>query len=351
MSDLSTIVLVPCPLCGQAETFIDVDVPYEDEHIANYANLYAGRSASEWKVCGRCGFVHQNPRPSAAALDALYAAAKYRTNHRDPDVDEYQRFAEWYFGPKVDYLSRVCGIHQGKVFEVGCGFGAALVAFRSRGWGCQGIEPDGYCAAYARQKLGLSGVLTGLLRADFSLDQKVDVVFSNHAFEHFADLDAVMRAICAVLKPGGYLVTVVPTYRENRSNMSKRWMNSSHYSLFSHSSLNNLASKYGFEPTAHTYRGWLTEIDEVWHCARFTGAVTAPALFFESPHTVARYLKWINPARTLLSYPVFHDWNKRRDMFQLLRAGIRSFARSPGDFHRRVYARLRSMRRKRPAGE
>ena len=350
MSDPAPIVLVPCPLCGQRETFVDIDAPYEDAHIADYENLYAGRNASEWKICGRCGFLHQNPRPSAAALDAFYAGAKYRTNHDDPDVAEYRRFGEWYFGPKVDYLSRVCGVDRGSVFEVGCGFGPALIAFRSRGWTCEGIEPDEHCAAYAREKLGLSGVLTGLLDADFSLDHKVDVVFSNHAFEHFADLDAVMRGICAVLRPGGYLITVVPTYRENRSNMSKRWMNSGHYSLFSHASLNHLAAKYGFEPTAHTYRGWLTEIDELWHCARLTGAVTDPAGFFENPRAVARYLNWTNPARTILCYPVFNAWNKKRDMFQMLRAGVRSFARSPGDFHRRAYRRLRAMRRKPPAG-
>ena len=121
------------------------------------------------------------------ALDAFYAAAKYRQKHDDPGAKEYGQFAEWYFGPKVDYVSRLCGLANGSVFEVGCGFGAALLAFRSRGWTCQGIEPDAHCAAYARGQLRLSGVRTGLLGPDFSPDHKVDVVFSNHAFEHFAD--------------------------------------------------------------------------------------------------------------------------------------------------------------------
>jgi SAM-dependent methyltransferase len=338
------ISLVPCPLCGERERFIDVRVPYEDEHIASYGGLYAGRSASEWKICGRCGFLHQNPRPSAMALDAFYAAAKYRQKHDDPDAGDYGRFAEWYFGPKVDYVSRVCGLATGSVFEVGCGFGAALLTFRSRGWSGQGIEPDAHCAAYARDQLKLPGVRTGLLGPDFSPDHKVDVVFSNHAFEHFADLDAVMQGVRAVLNPGGFIVTVVPTFRENRSSMSKRWMNSGHYSLFSHASLSHLMSKHGFEPTAHTYRGWLTEIDELWHCARFTGAVPDPARFFEDPRAVEWYLSVTNPVRTVLYYPVFDRWNKKRDLFHLLRAGVHSFLRSPRDFHRRAYARWQATR-------
>ena len=348
MSEHAPIVLVPCPLCGERQTFLDVDVPYKDEHIAHYGALYGGLGASEWKVCGRCGFLHQNPRPSAAVLDAFYAAAKYRTDHQDPNVEEYQRFGEWYFGPKVDYLSRVCGIRQGSVFEVGCGFGAALLAFRSRGWECEGIEPDGHCAAYAREKLGLSGVRAGLLGSDFTLARKVDVVFSNHAFEHFADLDAVMRGIRGVLKPGGFLVTVAPTYRENRANLSKRWMNSSHYSLFSHNALNHLVSKYGFEPTTHTYRGWLTEIDELWHVARFADVAADPGCFFEDPTEVHRYLRWTNPVRSALYYPVFDHWAEKRNaahrVLNVLRAGVRSFVQSPRDFPRRVYARLRGRR-------
>ena len=344
--------MVPCPLCGERERFVDVNVPYKDEHITSYGTLYAGRNASEWKICGRCGFLHQNPRPSVTALDVFYADAKYRPHHYDPDVGDYRRFAEWYFGPKAEYVSRACGIARGSVFEVGCGFGAALVAFQSRDWSCQGIEPDGHCAAYAREQLGLLGVRTGLLSADLTLDHKVDVVFSNHAFEHFADLDAVMQGVRSVMKPGGYLVTIAPTYRENRSSMSKRWMNSSHYSLFSHASLNQLVSKYGFEPTAHTYRGWLTEIDELWHVARFTGVVSDPVRFFEDPHDVERYVTWTNPARTVLYYPVFDRWPQKRNVVHLtlhtLRAGVRSFLRSPRDFPRRAYARLRAIRRRRP---
>lgn len=338
--------MVPCPLCGQREEFFGASVPYEDGHIANYGSLYAGRVASEWKICARCGFLHQNPRPSVAALDAFYADAKYRQRQDDPDVGDYSLFAEGYFGPKADYVSRVCGIARGSVFEVGCGFGGALLAFRSRGWSCQGIEPDGHCAAYAHQRLEFTDVRPGLLGADFSPDGKVDVVFSNHAFEHFADLDGVMRGIRAVLKPGGFLVTVVPTYRENRSSLSKRWMNSAHYSLFSHASLSHLVSKYGFAPITHTYRGWFTEIDELWHCAQFTGAVPDPVRFFEDPRGVERYLAWINPARTALHYPVFDRWAQKMQILHLMRAGIRSFIRSPGDFPRRAHARWQAMRRK-----
>ena len=77
-----TLTLIPCPLCGETSRFLPLRVPYHDDHIADYRSLYGARTKSEWKACGTCGFVHQNPRPSAAALNAFYAAGEYHATPR-----------------------------------------------------------------------------------------------------------------------------------------------------------------------------------------------------------------------------------------------------------------------------
>lgn len=307
------LTLVPCPLCGETTRFLELDVRYPDEHIADYRELYGERTKSEWKACGRCGFVHQNPRPSIAALNAFYVDGAY---HSTPtplaysDRDKYMKFARWYYGDKVDYAIAQSGVRRGAVFEMGFGFGGALELFRERGWDTYGREPDPRLAAFAQDTLGLRGPERGLVDGTLT-NPPVDLVFSNHAFEHVADLHGVMSALRSIMKPGGCIFTAVPTYAANRSNMSLRWMNSAHYSMFTCASLDQLMARHGFEPVTSTYRGWRKEIDDVWHVARYTGAELDPTELYEDPAAVARYVNWVNPLRSLVFYPVFSNYHRK----------------------------------------
>ena len=155
----------------------------------------------------------------------------------------------------------------------------------------------------------------------------VDLVFSNHAFEHVADLDAVMTGLRSIMKPGGYIFTVVPTYAANRSSMSLRWMNSAHYSLFTHASLDQMFARYGFEPVASTYRGWRKEVDDIWHVARYTGRPLEPSQFYEDPQRVARFVNWVNPLRTVLYAPIFANYPAKVQRALYVREGIKLVAK------------------------
>src|SRR5207248_2837231 len=108
-----------------------------------------------------------------------------------------------------------------------------------------------------------------------------------------------------------FVFTVVPTYYRNRSSMSLAWMNASHYSLFTHRSLDQLFSYHGFEPVAHTYRGSRKYVDEVWHLARYTGKVLPPEPFFENASHVARYIAVRNPINSAIHYPIYNDYDRK----------------------------------------
>jgi 2-polyprenyl-3-methyl-5-hydroxy-6-metoxy-1,4-benzoquinol methylase len=331
---------LPCPLCGNSGIFLPVKVPRRDDHIAQYGALYQGKSQSDWKICGACGFVHQNPRPTIDALNRFYLKAQYREEVPTPEVTSYPAFAHWYYKEKVDYAIAHSGLAAGTVFDVGCGYGATLLVFRDKGWNCLGLEADGRCCQFAREALGLSGVTQGVLDQRTQPDSAVDLVFSNHAFEHFADLDEVMKGMTRILNPGGYVMTAVPTYFENRSGLSKAWMNSAHYSLFTHRSLNQLFSRYGFEEVSHTYRGWRKEVDDLWHVARFTGVHHEPAVFYEDAGQVSRYLHVVNPVRSLVYAPMYAGYAKR---IQFLRTVSNLYAilkKSPRAFFAKAAKRL-----------
>ena len=325
---------VPCPLCGYSAAMLATTIPSPDPHIGDYGNLYAGRSLSEWKVCGGCGFVHQNPRPSTAALNAFYMAASYHSKPAVVSREEHLAFARWYFSEKIDYSLRHSGLRSGSVFDIGCGRGGVLKLYEERGWQTFGVEPDRNLASFAQGVLGLKNVRQGILDSSFELPQKVDLVFSNHAFEHFADLHDVVKGVRNILRQGGYMFIAIPTYYKNRSSLSKEWMNSAHYSLFTHESLNNLLVRYGFEEVAHTYTGWHKEVDDLWFVAKYTGKVTDPKLHFENPAQVQRYVQTINPLRSALFYPFYSHWAMRVRLYN----AARLLVTSPAGFFRKLSA-------------
>jgi SAM-dependent methyltransferase len=337
--------VIACPLCDQKESFLEVTVPNTDVHIRKYGALYRGSSISAWKVCGRCGFVHQNPRPSIEDLNQFYLQSSYHVEPPRETPEEHLKFARWYYSEKIEYAISKSGLKQGRVFDIGCGLGGVLKLCEERGWDTYGVEPDASLAGFAIENFGLKGVRPGLLDGSFALQEKVDLVFSNHAFEHFADLHEVMTGVRNILKPGGFLFIAIPTYFRNKSRLSKRWMNSSHYSLFTHHSLNNLGSRYGFEEVVHTYSGWKKEIDDLWYLARFTGKVTDSRLHFENPANVSRYLSVINPLRSALFFLFYSNWARRVQIYTRSVNAARLLVESPTAFFRKVRNRMRGRAR------
>jgi 2-polyprenyl-3-methyl-5-hydroxy-6-metoxy-1,4-benzoquinol methylase len=284
--------------------------------------------------------VHQNPRPSVEELNRFYLQSQYHAELTGENKDAYIRFSRWYFSEKIDFALTHGTLRGGRVFDIGCGQGGVLKVFEERGWKPYGIEPDQTLSDYAMSDLGLTDVKRGTLDRHFELKEKVDLVFSNHAFEHFADLDEVMTGLVNILKPGGYVFIAVPTYCRNKSSHSKRWMNSAHYSLFTHNSLNNLLSRYGFEEVTHTYSGWKKEVDDLWYLGKFSGNRGNPRLYFESPEHVSRYLRLVNPLRSFIFCPIYSNWTARVRAYTLIVNAFRLLFTSPSAFRQKVFARV-----------
>ncbi len=324
-----SLITISCPLCKQDNSFIDVRVPGNDAHIESYGQLYSGSKKSMWKICGHCGFVHQNPRPSVEALNEFYLKSEYFGELPNIDAEQHLKFANWYYSEKIEYAIKYSQLNRGKVFDIGCGRGGVLKLFEQQGWKAYGVEPDKNLANYGNNTLGLKGVQQGILDSKFELDEKVDLIFSNHAFEHFADLDEVMKGVQKILKPKGYIFIAIPTYFKNKSSLSKAWMNSAHYSLFTHKSLSNLLSRYGFEEITHTYSGWKKEVDDLWYLAKYTGVRSDLATHYEDPKEVSNYLHVVNPLRSFIFSPIYSYWAQKVRIWNLLIYATKMFFKSP----------------------
>jgi 2-polyprenyl-3-methyl-5-hydroxy-6-metoxy-1,4-benzoquinol methylase len=302
--------IIPCPVCkfnSKKNLTVNLDNNMIDENIRAYGDMFAGLEQSSWQICYQCGFVYQNPRPSAQALLEYYTNSQYHSEIPAAwqDKENYMTFARWYYRKKIPYLHKKTLLKQAKVYEIGFGHGGFLSLLKDMNWKVNGSEPDTNLYNFSRDVVGLDPLENGLFNKDTQLNEPVDVVYSHHVFEHIADIDTVMEGIQKNLKIGGHVFTVIPTYFKNNTNMSLGWMNSAHYSMFTHKSLNCLFARYGLEEVSHKYHSSSGSVDEFWHIARYTGNKQNQNRYFENPYTVQRYIKYINPIRTKL-YTIFY---------------------------------------------
>jgi SAM-dependent methyltransferase len=92
------------------------------------------------------------------------------------------------------------------VLDYGCGEGETCIELAERGVARSiGLDIQDALLARARERAERRGVAD---KCSFvsSVQEKVDVVLSMDAFEHFDDPAAVLREMAALLRPGGYAV-------------------------------------------------------------------------------------------------------------------------------------------------
>ena len=122
--------------------------------------------------------------------------------------------------PNYEYLLQQCFelCPAGRILDFGCGKGYAVEEGRRRGLDIYGVEAfaEG-SGTNIRDYLEKCGMLGTAVRE--SLDGRIpfpdasfDLVVSNQVFEHVEDLGAVLEEIARVLKPGGHLLALFPTF-------------------------------------------------------------------------------------------------------------------------------------------
>ncbi|MBI1861062.1 MAG: methyltransferase domain-containing protein [Deltaproteobacteria bacterium] len=317
---------------------------HTDSSIQKFGHLYRGTKSSEWRVCSTCGFVHHNPRPAQKALEQFYAGPHYVprvTPEAFHHMDWFRSFTQDYYGAKIEFALKHSGLATGKVFELGNTSGGVPLLLNDRGWTVHGIESCPSAYTFTQERLKLPSIQQGFFSSNTRVPEKVDLIWINHMLSQYSDVHDVMKGLTQMMQPGGYLFTVSPTCFHNVSAQSLRWMNACTYSMFTHHSLNQLLSQYGFEEVTHLYNGFDLEKDDLWHLARFTGRKLDPKSFYESPGRVRFSVNVVNPLRSFLLFPFYghHATGKR---FLPLRAA-RVLFRNPRDFVRKLGSGLRRM--------
>jgi SAM-dependent methyltransferase len=169
---------------------------------------------------------HRAAPPAALAAGAdlrdriksLYRRDYAGANHLDPDKVAHDALAPLRFAEQRESLEAAVGPLAGRrLLEIGSGWGAFLAYARREGIRAAGIEVDAGAAALARDlaranDLHAVPLVVAPGEALPFRSGSFDVVFSNSVLEHVRDPALVLREAVRVLRPGGRLHFIIPSY-------------------------------------------------------------------------------------------------------------------------------------------
>lgn len=163
--------------------------------------------------CCTCGLLRTNPRPTPDTIGAYYPADY--APHRPVAGGANKKQRKWRHRAK-DRIAKAFGrdfrrlppCAPGHMLEIGCASGSYLLEMRDQGWTVEGIEYSDSAAQHARA-LGIH-VQTGSVESAGDPMHPADIITAWMVLEHLHDPIHALRKIRRWVKPGGYLVGVVP---------------------------------------------------------------------------------------------------------------------------------------------
>lgn len=223
----------PCIVCQEPQT-----------------EAYVQKDGYAFRRCPACGYVFCHPRPSQQDLAAYYGAEVEGV--RPIDADHYPKASSRKrrgFSNAFKLLPHVFGK---RVMDVGCGGGfvtGGMKVFGARQ--AVGIDIAESSIRYARAHFPKCDFHAGTIE-DF-LDGSLglfDFVYSSEVIEHVVDVEAYMRFLALVTKPGAKVFITTPDIASAQVPADVTAWNvfspPEHIQFFTQDTLAKLFARYGF---------------------------------------------------------------------------------------------------------
>lgn len=204
--------------------------------------------------CGECGFVCVDPFPPDAILAKLYSGAYYSGTRKLFELPLLKQGGKMTpFSAPADLLQRVVeeitgDAETGSWLDVGGGLGAfaGLIRKIRPGWAVELNELNQESAAIAESLFDFRVVSDdpAALRAE---NRTFDVVSSVAVLEHIPEPYDFLASYAELVKPGGWLITVVPHFTPLNAQISQgssaNVVPPYHVSLFGKEALHRMMSR------------------------------------------------------------------------------------------------------------
>ncbi len=209
---------------------------------------YLFNNQNGWKIqhCYHCGLAQVIPRPSDKEIAQLY---KNDAPHFNPYISQ-ERVHRQYFREKLTHLCNILGQSSVRLLDIGCLTGILLEEANEMGMMAEGLDISEDAVKYCRKK-GLivhHGTVESVKKRYPS--KKYAAITAFEIIEHAYSPTSMMRAIYAVLEPGGVVMLTTPNHGSIwRKLMGRYWpgyTHPEHMYFFDPSSLRHLLLSCGF---------------------------------------------------------------------------------------------------------
>jgi 2-polyprenyl-3-methyl-5-hydroxy-6-metoxy-1,4-benzoquinol methylase len=169
-------------------------------------------------VRNRYGYLEFEPKPDAAALDALYRSSYHSDMHRRKPVAPKSGEERAWIRRTLEFRHSVIAAHLGgrdaaSMLDVGAGGGWALAYYDALGWSCLGIDLSAdSCVAHnpgVTRHLHLAPLVDGMSALDHE-GRRFDLVILDNVLEHLASPGEALAHARRLLAPGGIALVEVP---------------------------------------------------------------------------------------------------------------------------------------------
>lgn len=138
-----------------------------------------------------------------------FSDAEIGTREFFEHIEAHRYEKEWHIPEAADFA----GARGLRVLEIGCGVGTDGAQFAKAGADYTGVDLTDAAIELARKRFELTElqgkfVVADAERLDFP-DESFDVVYSHGVLHHTPDIDAAVREIHRVLKPGGRAIVML----------------------------------------------------------------------------------------------------------------------------------------------
>lgn len=233
----------------------------------NYEVLFKAGKAQKQQIlkCKNCGLMYANNTKGVSDIKNLESAGegveitKQYMKKQEIQINDYKEIDR-------EIMSRIR--RRASILEIGANIGILLNYFRRKGYSVCGIEPNVWCANFARKKFGLNVYASDLTGARFNRES-FDVVVMLHVIEHLQNPNVELEEIHRVLKDGGYLVVETPSFDSLSFKLLRHRERSirctGHLFFFTPSTLKLLLEKNGFQVKKLEYVGRTLSLERLLH--------------------------------------------------------------------------------------
>lgn len=261
VKDLSSAKRYFCPVCGTDSTGAGGK---NDRQIGGSCTSSAGLpdkviardTVKTIRRCKKCGMLYIGfLRNAEKKYEASYFFEEYKNQYGKTYLEDFESIKKQGLR-RMALINKIAGktaankgAYKKSLLDIGCAYGAFLSAAADSHCEVFGTDICSDAVSYVQNNLGFQAQTSAF--PNFNTDARFDAVTMWFVIEHFANLDAVLRKVSELTKPGGIFAFSTPSASGISARFSKksffRQSPADHFTLWELKRCAPILKKYGFK--------------------------------------------------------------------------------------------------------